>query len=34
VIAATQSTSSPALINDRRYKLYSDFFAELSDKRY
>jgi ribosome biogenesis GTPase len=34
VIAATQSTSSPALINDRRYKLYSDFFAELSEKRY
>jgi ribosome biogenesis GTPase len=34
VIAATQSASGPAPINERRYKLYGDFFAELSEKRY
>jgi len=34
VISTLKSTSSPSGISARRYKIYSDLFAELSQKRY
>jgi ribosome biogenesis GTPase / thiamine phosphate phosphatase len=34
VIAAMKGTDSPEKISARRYKIYSDLFAELSQKRY
>ncbi len=34
VISTLKSTSSPNAISARRYKIYSDLFAELSQKRY
>jgi ribosome biogenesis GTPase len=34
VISVLKNTSSPSPISARRYKIYSDLFAELSEKRY